>query len=246
MSCFPFFRPESIDQHLNAVAGNNPYDDPHNMNSAEIPLDVDDLPPPPPEMIYLPPSSLKKPLCPTTPVRKPSNTKRISFDDDVQVINAGNISQKQLTSGQQLISGQAAAAESHYSGFPDNHERNIYSAAGNGQQLISGQQLTSGHLMENNQIYSYHARQPYNASPKKLFTEESNCQAAPPKTFLQDLQKVMSKKWQVAEKCRTDGTSVHHVYGFRYVCKESLLLINCFLVVQIFAVSWFKETCKMN
>ena len=198
------------------------------MNSAEIPLDVDDLPPPPPEMIYLPPSSLKKPLCPTTPVRKPSYTKRISFDDDVQVINAGNISQKQLTSGQQLISGQAAAAaESHYSGFPDNHERNIYSAAGNGQQLISGQQqLTSGHLTENNQIYSFHARQPYNASPKKLFTEESNCQAAPPKTFLQDLQKVMSKKWQVAEKCRADGTSVHHVYGFRYVLMQGIIVID--------------------
>ena len=218
---------------MNAVAGNNPYDDPHNLNAAEIPLDVDDLPPPPPEMIYLPPSSLKKPLCPTTPVRKPSNTKRISFDDDVQVINAGNISQKQLTSGQQLISGQAAAAESHYSGFPDNHERNIYSAAGNGQQLISGQQLTSGHLTENNPIYSYHARQPYNASPKKLFTEESNCQAAPPKTFLQDLQKVMNKKWQVAEKCRTDGASVHHVYGFRYVLGQSLFFFSLFVFGKI-------------
>ena len=192
------FRPESIDQHLNAAAGQNLYDSPHNLSSASgLPDvdDVDDLPPPPPEMIYLPPSSLKKPA-PPTPVRKPTNTKRISFDDDVQVIGAGGVSEnvnKQLTSGpecgnvnKQLPYGSEAS--SHHV-FPENHQ--------------------------DRKIYSFIARQPYNASPKKLFTEESNCQAAPPKAFLQDLQRVMTKKWQVAEKCRSDGASVHHVYGFR-------------------------------
>ena len=53
--------------------------------------DVDDLPPPPPEMIYLPPSSLKKPA-PPSPAKKPGNTKRISFDDDVQVIGPAQVS----------------------------------------------------------------------------------------------------------------------------------------------------------
>ena len=57
------------------------------MNSSRMTPDVDDLPPPPPEMIYLPPSSLKKPA-PPSPAKKPGNTKRISFDDDVQDTNA--------------------------------------------------------------------------------------------------------------------------------------------------------------
>ena len=162
----------------------NPYEDPHHMNSAI--LDVDDLPPPPPEMIPQPPppqemiyltSSLKKPA-PPTPVRKPTNTKRISFDDDVQVIGVSHNVNKQLTP--------------------------------------PPPPLPQPQILENDsrKILSF-SRQPYNASPKKLFTEESNCQAAPPKAFLQDLQRVMTKKWQVAEKCRTDGASVHHVYGFR-------------------------------
>ncbi len=40
--------------------------------------------------------------------------------------------------------------------------------------------------------------------------------AAPPASFLQDLQRVMNKKWQVAEKCRQDARATpHHVLGFR-------------------------------
>ena len=135
-------RAESIDQHLDQLPS---------------PPDPDELPPPPPELsapVQAPISSLKKPPPPLPPNgRKPS--KRISFDDDVQVI-----------------------------GLPEDHH----------QQPV-------------NQILSF-TKQTYNAQPKKL--------PAPPMDFVTDLQRVMNKKWQVAEKCREDlGTSPHKVLGFR-------------------------------
>lgn len=40
--------------------------------------------------------------------------------------------------------------------------------------------------------------------------------APPPKDFLKDLQRVMKKKWQVAQKCKADLTTTpHEVLGFR-------------------------------
>ncbi|XP_049843972.1 ras-associated and pleckstrin homology domains-containing protein 1 isoform X4 [Schistocerca gregaria] len=40
--------------------------------------------------------------------------------------------------------------------------------------------------------------------------------APPPKDFLKDLQRVMKKKWQVAQKCKADlSTTPHEVLGFR-------------------------------
>lgn len=49
-------------------------------------------------------------------------------------------------------------------------------------------------------------------SPKKLADSSSN----PPKDFLKDLQRVMRKKWQVAQKCKLEpATTPHEVLGFR-------------------------------
>ncbi|XP_043270695.1 amyloid beta A4 precursor protein-binding family B member 1-interacting protein isoform X3 [Venturia canescens] len=49
-------------------------------------------------------------------------------------------------------------------------------------------------------------------SPKKLAASEQ----APPGDFLKDLQRVMRKKWQVAQKCKLDSTTTpHEVLGFR-------------------------------
>ncbi|KAI5636443.1 PH domain-containing protein [Phthorimaea operculella] len=49
-------------------------------------------------------------------------------------------------------------------------------------------------------------------SPKKLADSNSN----PPKDFLKDLQRVMRKKWQVAQKCKLEPeTTPHEVLGFR-------------------------------
>ncbi|XP_015600274.1 abnormal cell migration protein 10 isoform X2 [Cephus cinctus] len=49
-------------------------------------------------------------------------------------------------------------------------------------------------------------------SPKKLAASDQ----APPGDFLKDLQRVMRKKWQVAQKCKLDSTTTpHEVLGFR-------------------------------
>ena len=49
-------------------------------------------------------------------------------------------------------------------------------------------------------------------SPKKLAASDQ----APPGDFLKDLQRVMTKKWQVAQKCKLDSTTTpHEVLGFR-------------------------------
>lgn len=49
-------------------------------------------------------------------------------------------------------------------------------------------------------------------SPKKLAVSDQ----APPGDFLKDLQRVMRKKWQVAQKCALDTTTTpHEVLGFR-------------------------------
>lgn len=49
-------------------------------------------------------------------------------------------------------------------------------------------------------------------SPKKL----ANSNSAPPSDFLKDLQRVMKKKWQVAQKCKLEpSTTPHEVLGFR-------------------------------
>ncbi|XP_037914424.1 ras-associated and pleckstrin homology domains-containing protein 1 isoform X2 [Hermetia illucens] len=49
-------------------------------------------------------------------------------------------------------------------------------------------------------------------SPKRLTDSASN----PPRDFLKDLQRVMRKKWQVAQKCKLEpATTPHEVLGFR-------------------------------
>ncbi|ETN61039.1 growth factor receptor-bound protein [Anopheles darlingi] len=49
-------------------------------------------------------------------------------------------------------------------------------------------------------------------SPKRLSESSSN----PPRDFLKDLQRVMNKKWQVAQKCKLEpATTPHEVLGFR-------------------------------
>lgn len=49
-------------------------------------------------------------------------------------------------------------------------------------------------------------------SPKRLQESISN----PPRDFLKDLQRVMRKKWQVAQKCKQEpATTPHEVLGFR-------------------------------
>ena len=57
--------------------------------------------------------------------------------------------------------------------------------------------------------YRFRPRQPYTCDPKKLFDNTlveggkqttSNGAMLPPKEFLKDLQRVMTKKWQIGKK----------------------------------------------
>ena len=159
-------------------------------------FDVDDLPPPPPEMSLPPPPPPTQhqqqpqtmPNLPTyLPIgnkKQPTNKpiKRISFDDDVQVIGVSELDKNIENSDNSY--GKPCTTTTANSG-------------------IGG-------------ILTYIKPEPYQANPKKLYSMDSNCQAAPPREFLHDLQKVMTKKWQVAEKCKSDqNTSPHQVLGFR-------------------------------
>ncbi|XP_065093944.1 amyloid beta A4 precursor protein-binding family B member 1-interacting protein isoform X2 [Ochlerotatus camptorhynchus] len=55
-------------------------------------------------------------------------------------------------------------------------------------------------------------------SPKRLSDSASN----PPRDFLKDLQRVMNKKWQIAQKCKLEpATTPHEVLGFRDLPAEN-------------------------
>jgi len=68
-------------------------------------------------------------------------------------------------------------------------------------------------------IPKYSPAAPIRHNPKKLSfgQEDSNDNySSLPRSFLDNLQKVMSKKWQVAEKCKAnEETTPHEVLGFR-------------------------------
>merc|ERR1719341_3130135 len=67
-------------------------------------------------------------------------------------------------------------------------------------------------------IPKYSPAAPIRHNPKKLsFGQDSTDNYnSLPRSFLDNLQKVMSKKWQVAEKCKAnEETTPHEVLGFR-------------------------------
>merc|ERR1719232_2407111 len=171
--------------------------------------DIDMLPPPPPAMCISqhyhvsPPvtsdqSALSK-LPPPSPAAKPSLTpnngkhmqnstlkksgpapmqkpsRRISFDDHVQMIEAPR---------QQTPTPPPPLPE------------------------------PSPALPPSEPVMKYSPQGPIRNNPKKLSANENYNSL--PRTFLDNLQKVMSKKWQVAEKCRqNENTSPYEVLGFR-------------------------------
>jgi hypothetical protein len=140
--------------------------------------EVDDLPPPPPppemdENPYhvspvlhsppaLPPPSLLKPHGSGYHAAQTSRSKKITFDDNVQLIG---------------VSSPQAEDEEEY--------------------------------------------EPW--CPKNIVTEMPKKLPTPPEDFLKDLQRVMTKKWQIAERCRGDETSPHQVLGFRDLDMKNLI-----------------------
>eukprot|EP00092_Neocalanus_flemingeri_P013113 GFUD01014130.1.p1 GENE.GFUD01014130.1~~GFUD01014130.1.p1 ORF type:complete len:1210 (-),score=255.87 GFUD01014130.1:166-3795(-) len=75
-----------------------------------------------------------------------------------------------------------------------------------------------GTALPSGNIPKYSPAAPIRYSPNKLsFSQEcKDNYNSLPRSFLDNLQKVMSKKWQVAEKCRAnEETTPHEVLGFR-------------------------------
>ena len=69
-------------------------------------------------------------------------------------------------------------------------------------------------------IHKFSPVPPIRNSPGRLTfapdEEAAGATGSLPRSFLNDLQKVMNKKWKVAEKCRTSATATpHEVLGFR-------------------------------
>ncbi|XP_067636493.1 ras-associated and pleckstrin homology domains-containing protein 1 isoform X2 [Eurosta solidaginis] len=108
------------------------------------------------------------------------------------------------------------------------------------QQQMQQQQLQQHHLQQQQIQQQLHAQAIYGYAPlplppqrtdmTRLSTNSSNCSSIdfgspkrlqestsnPPRDFLKDLQRVMRKKWQVAQKCKLEpATTPHEVLGFR-------------------------------
>uniref|UniRef100_A0A182NR64 Uncharacterized protein n=1 Tax=Anopheles dirus TaxID=7168 RepID=A0A182NR64_9DIPT len=72
-------------------------------------------------------------------------------------------------------------------------------------------------------------------SPKRLSESSAN----PPRDFLKDLQRVMNKKWQVAQKCKLEpATTPHEVLGFRDIHGGSDLYSS--------ATPYYRETANVS
>ncbi|XP_053671211.1 ras-associated and pleckstrin homology domains-containing protein 1 [Anopheles nili] len=72
-------------------------------------------------------------------------------------------------------------------------------------------------------------------SPKRLSESSAN----PPRDFLKDLQRVMNKKWQVAQKCKLEpATTPHEVLGFRDIHGGSDLYSS--------ATPFYRETANVS
>lgn len=79
-------------------------------------------------------------------------------------------------------------------------------------------------------------------SPKRL----SDSQANPPPHFLKDLQRVMRKKWQVAQKCKLEpATTPHEVLGFRDFNGE-LQLVSAAGAAVAGPTHFYRETSNVS
>ncbi len=132
-------------------------------------------------------SSGKKPIVP--PPHKSS--RRISFDDNVQMIEAAPLSPPSVNSR------------------PSTPVRSLVSKPSLPALSALKAEPTS---------VRFSPTPPTRTAPGRLtfgVDAEANTNSLP-RAFLSDLQKVMNKKWQVAEKCRADrAVTPHEVLGFR-------------------------------
>ena len=140
------------------------------------------------------------------PVVPHKSSRRISFDDNVQMIEAPSSTpvkyNPHFSPGPPCEPFNQPYSEAFRSETPDRfHSQGGFSPAPHPKPAAK-----------------FTPTPPIRNSPGRLTfsSEESPNTDSLPRAFLKDLQKVMNKKWQVAEKCRTEkNTTPHEVLGFR-------------------------------
>lgn len=188
-------------------------------------LDLENLPPPPPELLNSdmessgtpspPPSSFPPPPPPLptndTVLAQPSGTLSSTIITNSCLKTTTNVNNGTAKRGVSFATELSERLKSR----ADNNVTNlgctgrvlengegrecIYSGGGN---KLNGQKRVGFNLSDNGSASQLPS------SPKKL--EE------PPEHFLKDLQRVMQKKWQVAQKCNSDrSTTPNEILGFR-------------------------------
>lgn len=80
-------------------------------------------------------------------------------------------------------------------------------------------------------------------APRRLVDSTSN----PPHDFLQDLQRVMRKKWQISQKCKLEpATTPHEVLGFRDFDASGAKSIDNFHLDAINSTPFYRETSNVS
>lgn len=79
-------------------------------------------------------------------------------------------------------------------------------------------------------------------APRRLADSTSN----PPQDFLQDLQRVMRKKWQISQKCKLEpATTPHEVLGFRDFDANGVKIEN-FHLDSINSTPFYRESSNVS
>lgn len=79
-------------------------------------------------------------------------------------------------------------------------------------------------------------------APRRLADSTSN----PPQDFLQDLQRVMRKKWQISQKCKLEpATTPHEVLGFRDFDANGVKIEN-FHLDAINSTPFYRESSNVS
>ena len=218
-------RPDSV-QVLSSIAV-----DPNQCMPLSNPDDVDDLPPPPPPEIY---EQLNYQNHLNGIHKEPILQGNVQCYDQLDHVNSRQNTMKYNLP--QTLPPSSIKSSSVY-GTHNGRKGILSTSSGTGVKRISFDDNVQ--LIEETSSYSYNApitpikedqqeryrfrpRQPYTCNPKKLFDDNSSDGAQqttstgamlPPREFLKDLQRVMTKKWQVAEKCREGTPSNVHSSG---------------------------------
>jgi len=214
-----------------------PLPPPPRVDSVSSLDDIDQLPPPPPDMCYnATPTSqgyMNRANLQPNPMFAESNHYHVS------PVTSPNVHSKPFPSNDQQAGNHTVTrlpplCPSNKSAIPSTkgaHNSTVSTLKKSGTLQKSSRRISfddhvqmidappsPGATTPTSSIPKYSPAAPIRHNPKKLsFGQDSNDNYnSLPRSFLDNLQKVMSKKWQVAEKCKAnEDTTPHEVLGFR-------------------------------